>query len=74
MPRQGNIGLTIAVLKYAGTILVLSTSVMMMMSSHGNGADLRLRMPSAASRQEQPHKGMKALFEEFLRWKSQQPR
>jgi hypothetical protein len=62
-----------AVLKYTGAILVLLASVMVM-SSHGNAADLRLRMQPASSRQEQPHKSMKELFEEFLRWRSQQPR
>jgi hypothetical protein len=65
---------TTTVLKYAGTILVLATSAMMMMSSPASAADLRLRMQPAASRQEQPHKSMKELFEEFLRWRSQQPR
>jgi hypothetical protein len=64
---------TMAVLKYAGVILVLLTSVMMM-SSPGNAADLRLRMQPPASRQELPRKSMKELFEEFLRWKSQQLR
>jgi hypothetical protein len=61
------------VLKSAGSILVLSASAMMM-SSDGIAADLRLRMQPAASRQEQPHKSRKELFEEFLRWKSRQSR
>jgi hypothetical protein len=60
---------TIAVLRRAGSILVL-TAFAMMMSSRGIAADLRLRMQPAASRQEPLHKSRKELFEEFLRWRS----
>jgi hypothetical protein len=59
--------------KHAGKFLALSVSAMIM-SSHGRAADLRLRIEPAEVRREQPLKRMKEIFEEYLKWRSQQLR
>jgi len=58
------------VLKHPGVLLVLSAFAMMMIS-HANAADLRLRIEPAAAPRQQPQKSEKELFEEFLRFKRQ---
>jgi hypothetical protein len=44
------------------------------MPSVGSAADLRLRIDPAAVSREQPLKKMRELFEEYLKWRSQQSR
>jgi hypothetical protein len=61
------------VLKHAGIFLVLSSATMTT-SSAGSAADLQLRIEPTAARHELSLKRVKELFEEYLKWKSQQSR
>jgi hypothetical protein len=60
-------------LNYAGRFLALSVAAVIM-PSVGSAADLRLRIDPAAVSREQSLKRMKEIFEEYLKWRSQQSR
>jgi hypothetical protein len=60
-------------LNQAGRLLALSVFAAIM-PSVGSAADLRLRLEPAAASREQPLKRMKEIFEEYLKWRSQQSR
>jgi hypothetical protein len=61
-------------LNYAGKLLALSVFAVIV-PSVGSAADLRLRIDPAAVPREQPlKKMMKEIFEEYLKWRSQQSR
>jgi hypothetical protein len=60
-------------LNHAGRFLAISVFTMVM-PSVGSAADLRLRIEPAAASREQPLKRMKEIFEEYLKWRSQQSR
>jgi hypothetical protein len=60
-------------LNHAGRLLALSVFAAIM-PSDGSAADLRLRIEPPAVSREQPLKRMKEIFEEYLKWRSQQTR